>query len=84
MKQPQNPSHMNAPAEFCSHLGGAMQVVNEKTAGEMLDLQVSTLQKWRWLRKGPKYLKLGRRVVYRLQDLEDFLERHSVSPITEN
>ena len=31
-----------------------------------------TLERWRWLRKGPKYIKIGGRVVYALSDIEDF------------
>jgi hypothetical protein len=31
-----------------------------------------TLEGWRWAGEGPKYLKLGGRVVYRLEDIEAF------------
>jgi hypothetical protein len=31
-----------------------------------------TLERWRWLKAGPAYLKLGGRVLYRLQDIENF------------
>jgi hypothetical protein len=31
-----------------------------------------TLERWRWLRQGPSYLKIGGRVVYRLEDIEQF------------
>jgi hypothetical protein len=31
-----------------------------------------TLERWRWLREGPQYLKIGGRVVYRLDDVEAF------------
>lgn len=31
-----------------------------------------TLERWRWLGQGPKYLKIGGRVVYRLDDIEAF------------
>ncbi|WP_114393545.1 helix-turn-helix transcriptional regulator [Oleisolibacter albus] len=31
-----------------------------------------TLERWRWLGRGPKYLKIGGRVVYRLEDIEAF------------
>lgn len=30
-----------------------------------------TLERWRWLRQGPPYLRLGR-IVYRLEDVEEF------------
>jgi hypothetical protein len=31
-----------------------------------------TLERWRWLRKGPRFIKIGGRVVYRLVDVESF------------
>ena len=31
-----------------------------------------TLERWRWLRRGPQYLKIGGRVVYALEDVENF------------
>jgi hypothetical protein len=31
-----------------------------------------TLEQWRWQGKGPKYLKIGATVVYRLEDIEAF------------
>jgi hypothetical protein len=31
-----------------------------------------TLERWRWLGQGPRYLKLGGRCVYRLEDIEAF------------
>lgn len=31
-----------------------------------------TLERWRWAQEGPRYLKLGGRVIYRLSDVEAF------------
>ncbi|CAA7619004.1 AlpA family transcriptional regulator [Magnetospirillum sp. SS-4] len=31
-----------------------------------------TLERWRWTGEGPKFLKMGGRVVYRLEDIEAF------------
>jgi hypothetical protein len=31
-----------------------------------------TLERWRWLNQGPAYLKIGGRVVYRLEDVEAY------------
>ena len=31
-----------------------------------------TLERWRWLGQGPRYLKIGGRVVYRIVDIEAF------------
>ncbi len=34
-----------------------------------------TLERWRWLGQGPCYLKVGGRVLYRLEDVEAFEAR---------
>jgi hypothetical protein len=41
-----------------------------------------TLERWRWLKQGPDYLKLGTRVLYRLEDVEAFetTSRHRLAP----
>jgi hypothetical protein len=31
-----------------------------------------TLERWRWLKQGPGYIKIGGRVVYTLDDVETF------------
>jgi len=45
-------------------------------AAEVLGLAPSTLAKLRLTGNGPVYCKLGRRVVYRRQDLEAWLGSH--------
>jgi hypothetical protein len=44
-------------------------------------LSPRTLERWRWLGQGPRHLKIGGRVVYRLDDIEAF-EAASVRDIT--
>jgi predicted site-specific integrase-resolvase len=36
-----------------------------------------TLERWRWTGEGPRFVKLGGRVVYRLEDVEAF-EREQI------
>jgi hypothetical protein len=31
-----------------------------------------TLERWRWLKIGPAYLRIGGRIVYRLEDIQKF------------
>ena len=41
-----------------------------------------TLERWRWSKTGPVFLKIGGRVIYRLEDIEAFEKasiRHAVS-----
>jgi len=47
--------------------------LREKLAAELLNKPVRTLQQWRWRGVGPKYLRIGRSILYREQDLLDFL-----------
>ena len=49
-------------------------LVTTSEAAGYLRLKKNTLEVWRVYGKGPKYLKLGRLVKYRLADLESFLE----------
>lgn len=43
-------------------------------AAALLGLSVHTLNKWRWDGRGPRYLKLGKSVRYRREDVEQFLD----------
>jgi predicted site-specific integrase-resolvase len=44
-------------------------------------MSVRTLERWRWLGQGPRFMKLGGRVAYRLEDIEAF-EAEQVREIT--
>jgi hypothetical protein len=39
-----------------------------------------TLERWRWEKKGPPYLKIGRHIVYRVEDIEMYESQHMQSP----
>lgn len=41
-------------------------------------IAAGTLSNWRSQGNGPKYAKLGRRVIYRLKDVETFEKKHLV------
>ena len=47
----------------------------EKEASPLLGVSVKTLQLWRHQRRGPNYLKLGRRVFYYGPDLLAYIDR---------
>jgi hypothetical protein len=36
-----------------------------------------TLERWRWLGFGPRYIKVGGRVVYRVDEIEAFEQRQT-------
>jgi hypothetical protein len=31
-----------------------------------------TLERWRWLKQGPAYLRIGGRIIYRIQDIQTY------------
>jgi hypothetical protein len=48
-------------------------VIRHLTQGQLAErwnISPRTLERWRWLGEGPRFLKLGGRVVYRLEDVE--------------
>ena len=53
------------------------------TAAAYLNIQPATLEQWRWNGKGPRYVKIGRAVRYRICDLDAFLDLNVFSNTTE-
>ena len=50
-------------------------------AAAYLRLQPGTLEVWRCRGRGPKYQKMGRRVIYDIADIKFFAESHTVLTI---
>jgi hypothetical protein len=46
--------------------------LNQVQLARRWQLSPRTLERWRWLGQGPAFLKLGGRIVYRLDDVEAF------------
>jgi len=46
--------------------------LNQVQLARRWSLSPRTLERWRWRARGPQYLKVGGRVVYRLADVEAF------------
>ena len=53
-----NPDPLRNEIETAEYLGG---------------ISVKTVQKWRWKGEGPRFTKLGGRVLYRQSDLDAFI-----------
>ncbi|MGE5534108.1 MAG: helix-turn-helix transcriptional regulator [Acidobacteriota bacterium] len=53
-----------------------MAHLDERTLADRWSMSPRTLQRWRQDNKGPQYLKLGGRVVYRLTDVEAWERAH--------
>ena len=46
--------------------------LNQTELARRWKLSPRTLERWRWLGQGPRFMKLGGRVAYRLEDIETF------------
>jgi hypothetical protein len=49
-----------------------LQHLNQKQLAYRWQISQASLERWRCDRKGPAYIKLNGRVVYRLADIEDY------------
>ncbi len=55
------------------------QFMTSKQAAEMLCMSTLTMRKWRWEGKGPKFIKAGSKVLYRLTDIEAWTNQQTRS-----
>jgi hypothetical protein len=46
--------------------------LNQVQLADRWNISERTLERWRWTGEGPAYLKIGGRVVYRLEDIEAY------------
>jgi hypothetical protein len=48
-------------------------------------ISARTLERWRWMKRGPAFLKIGGRVAYRLEDIEAFeaKQRRAVTTVSD-
>jgi hypothetical protein len=53
-------------------------------AAEYMRISPRTLEKLRTKRQGPAYHKIGRRVVYGLEDLRSYLAQHRCDPAADS
>ncbi|MGE0424959.1 MAG: helix-turn-helix transcriptional regulator [Reyranellaceae bacterium] len=54
--------------------------LNQVELARRWSLSHRTLERWRWEGRGPRYLKVGGRVVYRLEDIEAYEATRSRQP----
>jgi len=50
----------------------AIKHLNQIDLADRWNISERTLERWRWTGEGPAYLKIGGRVVYRLEDIEAY------------
>ncbi len=62
-----------------SHLG----LLDDRQAAKILGMKRKTLQEWRRLKKGPKYIVISMRAIrYKQADLDEFIESRVIDPKT--
>jgi predicted DNA-binding transcriptional regulator AlpA len=49
-------------------------LLNEHDVARITGLSVASVRRWRLLRQGPKYIKIGAAVRYKTEDLTSWLE----------
>ena len=49
-------------------------LLNERDVARIANLSVASVRRWRLLRQGPKYLKIGAAVRYKAEDISAWLE----------
>lgn len=57
--------------------------LSPEEAAKRLGVRVATLANWRWLGRGPRFLRVGRRIRYSLVDLYLWLEAHARTSASE-
>ena len=46
--------------------------LNQNDLADRWCISPRTLERWRWLGQGPRYMKIGGRIIYRAEEVEAF------------
>ena len=57
----------------------SLSLLTEAQAAELLAISAKTLQAWRVRGGGPRYIKLGRCVRYRIDDIEEYVRQRTMA-----
>jgi excisionase family DNA binding protein len=58
-------------------------LLTQSETAELLRLSERTLERWRVVGGGPVFCKLGKRVLYRQADLDEWIASHAVRSTSE-
>ncbi len=53
-------------------------MISTQEAAAMFSIASGTLQNWRSLAKGPRFFRVNRKILYKMEDLEDFFTANPV------
>lgn len=51
-----------------------VMLLSQSEVAEMLGVSIRTLECWRWRKKGPKYIKVGRLARYKYEDVLAYID----------
>ena len=54
-------------------ISSKQSLLNERAVSELIGMSVASLRRWRLLKRGPRFLRVGGRVKYRPEDLQAWL-----------
>ena len=60
-----------------------MSFLTQEEAAKVLRLSGRTLERHRWSGTGPRFVKMGRRIFYRPEDIEDYTAERTFSSTAE-
>jgi hypothetical protein len=63
---------------------GGLRHLNQDELARRWNVSPRTLERWRWLRQGPAYLKIGGRIAYRMKDVLVYEATRLRAPATAN
>lgn len=61
--------------------GRLVRHLDQQALADRWGLSIRTLERWRHLHQGPAFLKLGGRILYRLEDVEAFEAAQARNPV---
>lgn len=67
----------SVPEETTREIRRALGVVSETEFAALTGAQISTVISWRSRGDSPAYIKVGREILYRLADIQDFLDQRA-------
>ena len=62
---------------------GVDQLLTERQAAVVLLVSVKTLQAWRVQGRNVPFVRIGRRIAYRVRDINDFIEKNRFASTSE-
>lgn len=55
------------------------KTLTPQQVAQVYGFPVQTLANWRWLGEGPSYIKIGKKIFYRIEDMDRYLNDHLIT-----